>query len=539
MDVRRSLVAIVLLSVGSAGLAAQTIQYRSPVGVQYRSFADTGPVARAERALAADPRNIQRYIELGTAQAGARQMQEAVQTFTKAMSIAPDNPLVYRWRGHRNISVRNYDQAMADLTHGYALDSTLYGVLYHLGVLRFLRGDFNAAADAFRRAQPHAPDAGELKGSVDWWWMSLSRAGRTREAAAMLARRLDTLPISNAYNRRLQLYRGEIGPDAVLTPADTGDVDVATLAFGLGNWYLVKGDTVKARAMFERSIASGGWPAFGFMASEAELARLRATECPSCTSWNAPHAPQRLFGNVYYVGTNGLSSILITSSAGHVLIDAGLPESAEPIMRSIRALGFRVEDVKLILNSHAHYDHAGGLAALQAVSHATVAGSPPSAREFERGGAEPDDPQYGSALPYPKVGNVRVLHDGEILHVGPLAVTAHFTGGHTPGGTSWTWRSCDGPRCMDFVYADSFTPISSDGFLFTKNTSYPQALKDFERSFAFLDTVKCDVLLTPHPGVSQMWERIATDLRDPSACRKYAETGRAAVAKRVATESAK
>src|SRR4051812_16157629 len=193
---RQVFLSVMLVTTTVHVVRAQTNQYRSPAGVQYKPYADTGPVARAERALAADPRNIQRFIELGTAQAGARQMQEAVQTFTRAMAVAPNDPMVYRWRGHRNISVRNWDQAMADLTKGYGLDSTNYGILYHLGVLRFLRGDYNGAADAFRRAQPRAPDAGELAGSVDWWWMSLSRAGRTGEATAMLARHLDSLPIS-------------------------------------------------------------------------------------------------------------------------------------------------------------------------------------------------------------------------------------------------------------------------------------------------------------------------------------------------------
>jgi tetratricopeptide (TPR) repeat protein len=183
--------------------------------------------------------------------------------------------MLYRWRGHRNISIRQFDAAMADLTRGYGLDSTNYGILYHLGVLRFVRGDFNAAADAFARAQPRAPDAGELAGSTDWLWMSLQRAGRGAEAAAMLARRPDTAATTVAYAKRLRLYRGEIGPDALFTPADTGDVEVATLSYGLGNWYLVKGDTTRARAQFERAIRSGGWPAFGFIASEAELARLR------------------------------------------------------------------------------------------------------------------------------------------------------------------------------------------------------------------------------------------------------------------------
>ena len=183
--------------------------------------------------------------------------------------------MLYRWRGHRRISIRDFDGAMADLTRGYGLDSTNYGVLYHLGVLRFVRGDFNAAADAFARARSRAPDAGELAGSVDWLWMSLQRAGRAAEADAMLARRLDSLPTTNAYSKRLRLYRGELQPETLFSPSDTSDVDVATLSFALGNWYLVKGDTTRARAQFARSVKSRGWPAFGFIASEAELARMR------------------------------------------------------------------------------------------------------------------------------------------------------------------------------------------------------------------------------------------------------------------------
>jgi tetratricopeptide (TPR) repeat protein len=254
--------------------AAQSVQYTSPAGVVYRSQPDSGPVARVTKALAAEPLRVQRFIELGVAQAGARQMQEAVQTFTRALAIAPNDPMLYRWRGHRNLSVRQFDRAMADLTRGYGLDSTNYGILYHLGVLRFIRGDFNAAADAFARAQPRAPDAGELAGSTDWLWMSLQRAGRGGEAEAMLARRPDSLATTAAYAKRLRMYRGELAPESLIAPSDTGDVDVATLAFGLGNWYLVHGDTMRARAQFQRSIASGGWPAFGFIASEAELARL-------------------------------------------------------------------------------------------------------------------------------------------------------------------------------------------------------------------------------------------------------------------------
>ena len=253
---------------------APTIQYRSAAGVAYRAQRDTGPVARAEAALAADPRNVDKLIALGVAQSGARQFREAIATFTRGIGMAPDDARLYRWRGHRYLSVRDFDRAEADLLRGAELDSTLYGVWYHLGVVRYVRGDFDGDAEAFRRAQPRAPDAGELAGSTDWLWMSLMRAGRADDARAMLARRPDSLATTVAYRQRLRLYRGEIGPDAVLTPADTGDVNVATLGYGVGNWYLVRGDTTSARRWFERAVASGGWPAFGFIAAEAELSRL-------------------------------------------------------------------------------------------------------------------------------------------------------------------------------------------------------------------------------------------------------------------------
>jgi len=260
--------------VAATPLFAQTIQYHSRAGVDYYSQADTGAIARAQAALAADSDNVDKIIQLGIAQSGARQFREAIATFTRGLSIAPNNALLLRWRGHRYLSVREFDRAMNDLTRGSKLDSTIYGIWYHLGIVRYARGDFAGAVDAFTRAQPKAPDAGELAGSTDWLWMSLMRAGRKSDAQAMLARKPDSLPVTNAYARRLQLYRGEIGPDAVFTPADTADIQVATLSYGIGNWFLVQGDTTRAKTWFERSIKSGGWPAFGFIMSEVELDRL-------------------------------------------------------------------------------------------------------------------------------------------------------------------------------------------------------------------------------------------------------------------------
>jgi tetratricopeptide (TPR) repeat protein len=261
--------------------AAQPVQYRSPAGVEYRSLPDTDAVKTARAAVEANPKDIARIIDLGVAQSGARQFREAIATFTKGLEIEPDNALLLRWRGHRYLSVREFDRAFADLKRGSTLDASIYGNWYHLGIVQFLREDFAGAAASFAKALPIAPDAGELQGSVDWLWMSLSRAGRGAEAKAMLDKKLDSQrpdlkPVTNAYTQRIKLYRGDIGPDAVLTPTDTDEVQIATLAYGLGNWYLVRGDKAQARKWFERSVqASSGWPGFGFIVSEAELRRLR------------------------------------------------------------------------------------------------------------------------------------------------------------------------------------------------------------------------------------------------------------------------
>jgi tetratricopeptide (TPR) repeat protein len=267
--------AVLAIALAGAPAAAQSVQYRSPAGVEYRSQPDTGAIARAESALVANPRNIERIIQLGVAQSGARQFREAIATFNRGLAIEPNNALLLRWRGHRYLSVRDFDRALDDLTSGSRLDSTIYGIWYHLGIVRFAGTDFGGAVDAFTRAQRIAPDSGELAGATDWLWMSLMRAGRAAEAQAMLARRPDSVAAGNAYATRLKLYRGEIQPHEVMTPADTADIQVATLSYGVGNWYLLRGDTTRAREWFRRSVQSGGWPAFGFIMSEIELRRLR------------------------------------------------------------------------------------------------------------------------------------------------------------------------------------------------------------------------------------------------------------------------
>jgi metallo-beta-lactamase class B len=265
----------------------------------------------------------------------------------------------------------------------------------------------------------------------------------------------------------------------------------------------------------------------------------RTPECASCAEWNAPQRPFRIHGNSWYVGTHGLSAVLITSPRGHVLIDGGLPESAARIEANVRALGFRMRDVKLILNSHAHFDHAGGIAALARMSGAAVAASGPSAAVLARGASGADDPQYGLAAPFPPVRVARVVADGDTVRVGPIALVAHLTPGHTPGSTTWSWRSCESRHCLEMVYADSQTPVSADGFRFTASAAWPTALADFERGIGVIEGLRCDLLLTPHPDASGWWERVAAHrLADTGACRRYAAAARRQLARRVAGERA-
>jgi metallo-beta-lactamase class B len=250
-----------------------------------------------------------------------------------------------------------------------------------------------------------------------------------------------------------------------------------------------------------------------------------------------------VFGNTYYVGTAGLSAVLVASDDGLVLLDGALPQSAPLIDRSIRSLGFRTEDIRLILNSHAHYDHAGGMAAIQRATQAVVAASPSGARALEQGRPVPDDPQAGSG-DFPPVKNVRIVGDREVLRVGPIAITAHLTPGHTPGSTTWTWQSCEGAKCLSVVYADSLNAVSLPGFRFTGDATHPNRVESFRQSIARVAALPCDVLLSVHPEFVQIPKKLALRAKQPGtnpfidakACREYAAAASRSLDRRVAAE---
>ena len=233
----------------------------------------------------------------------------------------------------------------------------------------------------------------------------------------------------------------------------------------------------------------------------------------------------------------GIGAVLITSPAGHILIDGGPPGAADQIAAHVRALGFKVQDIRYILNGHDHFDHAGDIAALQKMSGAAVLGSPASIAVLKSGQPDKRDPQYPDLIPMAPVANTRAVRDGDVVKLGPLAVTAHFTPGHTPGATSWTWQSSEGGKTMHMVYADSLTAIAAEGRSFSRNPLYPNARADIERSIAAVEALECDVLVSAHPDFSDLWERKESKtFVDRDACRKYATAARTWLAKTLAAE---
>lgn len=266
--------------------------------------------------------------------------------------------------------------------------------------------------------------------------------------------------------------------------------------------------------------------------------------CTNCDEWNRPQAPFKLHGPSYYVGVRGLSAVLIHTSDGLILLDGGLPQSAPLIEANIRSLGFKVEDVKLILNSHAHFDHAGGLARLQRDSGAMVAASESGAQALMSGLAVPDDPQFGEDSAFPPVSRVKVVKDKEGLRVADTVITPHFTPGHTPGSTTWTWRSCDGGDCLNLVYADSLTPVSNEGFRFLGDATHKDLSKTFRRSIANVGGLPCDIMLSTHPEASALFDKLARrtpgvtpdPLIDKEGCRAYAAQAGRNLDERLKTE---
>jgi metallo-beta-lactamase class B len=285
------------------------------------------------------------------------------------------------------------------------------------------------------------------------------------------------------------------------------------------------------------------------LCSTAALADDEASapiNCGMCKEWNQPQKPFRIFGNAWYVGTKELSAILLTGPKGHILMDGALPQSAPLIAANIKEAGYDIEDVKLIVNSHPHFDHAGGIPALQRMSGAKVVASPASAKVLRDGEIGPDDPQYDPKHSdrLDKISKVSIVRDRETLYIGTIAATAHLTPGHTPGSTTWSFRACDASGCLTMVYADSLNPVSTDGFRFTGNGRQPDLTPQFRQSIRKVASLKCDIVVSVHPGLTNTMQKLAARTKDENpfieyeGCRDYAADATKRLDKRIATELA-
>ena len=265
------------------------------------------------------------------------------------------------------------------------------------------------------------------------------------------------------------------------------------------------------------------------------------TRCADDAGWNDPSPPRHVYGGTWYVGTCGIAALLVTGPGGHVLIDTGTEKSAPLVEANIRAAGFRVEDIRAIVGSHAHGDHAGGIARLQRASGAAVQARAPAVGVLSSGRADRSDPQFLTLDAFPAVANVVPLDDGGHVRVGSIDLVAHATPGHTPGGTSWTWRECEGGRCVDMAYVDSLTAISDDVYRYSDDAAHPGALAAFRATFDTVAALPCDVLITPHPSASGLWARLGPGATRPlesdNACRAYAGAGRLRLEERLQKEA--
>jgi metallo-beta-lactamase class B len=263
-----------------------------------------------------------------------------------------------------------------------------------------------------------------------------------------------------------------------------------------------------------------------------------ATACEGRDGWSDAAPPAHVFGNVYMVGTCGITALLITTPKGHFLIDGATNEAADGIAANIRTLGFDPKDVRYLLATHEHLDHAGGLARLKQITGAKFATREVARLGMETGLPLPEDPQHGIHPAFPGIKAEQIIADGETLQIGKQQITVIATPGHTPGGTSYTWKSCEGSGCLNIVYADSLNAVSGDAYRFTDHPGYVATLRS---SMARIEAIKgCDIMISPHPFQSEFFERLAGVKRlvDAERCKQYVAAARKRLDDRLAKEAA-
>ena len=264
-----------------------------------------------------------------------------------------------------------------------------------------------------------------------------------------------------------------------------------------------------------------------------------AAVCGTREGWSDPAPPARIFGNTWYVGTCGITVVLVETSAGLVLIDTGPADAAPQVLANIRTLGFDPRRIKWLLMTHEHFDHVGGMAAIKQATGAMLLAQPAAASVLRSGRADPNDPQAAllNKAPMTPVKVDRLMRDGGVLNVGGTQFRLHANPTHSPGSTSWTWRSCEGGKCLTIAYADSISTISSDDYRFS---DHPERVEAARAGLRKIEALPCDVLLTPHPSGSDLLDRLSdkAPLVTPRACVAYAAGGSERLMQRIEREKA-
>lgn len=255
-------------------------------------------------------------------------------------------------------------------------------------------------------------------------------------------------------------------------------------------------------------------------------------------SWNQPVAPFKIAGNIYYVGASDVTSYLITTPKGHILIDSGFQETVPQIKENVAKLGFKLSDIKILLNSHAHYDHAGGLAELRRVTGAKLFVSRLDEPLFINGGK--NDPNFGDRFPFEPTKPDRLLSDLEEVKLGGTTLTANVTSGHTKGCTTWTTTATDGGKKYNVIFVCS---TSSPGYKLVNNSAYPNIADDYNKTFERLKKLKADIFLGSHGGIYGLEDKIkqlksggSNPFIDPKAYKTYVEESEDAFRKKLADQ---
>lgn len=251
-------------------------------------------------------------------------------------------------------------------------------------------------------------------------------------------------------------------------------------------------------------------------AAEAPLPQLQAYEVDS--HWRQPVTPFKIADRTWYIGTAGLSALVVVGDAGTVLVDGGMPQAADMLLRNLRDVGIADGQLKWIVHSHAHADHSGPLAEVQRATGARVATNAESSVLLARGGT--DDLHFGDSIAFPPVKADRMLLDGEAIDLGNVKLTAHFTPGHTPGSLSWTWTDTRDGKAVRIAYVDSLT---APGYDLIGHARYPRIVEDYRTTFAKVRALPCDVLITPHADASGWAPGTAMPHAKSMTCRQYAD----------------